>query len=142
MSVSQKIKDNVLSIFDSNPKQSITKIAIQVGCSPQTANRYLFKVGRDVGCKRLRRDFVITDDGYIATYMPEHLGSRKSGYLREHTSKAIKVLGRALKVGEVVHHINGNKQDNRNCNLLICNKGYHSMIHWKMSELYAKEHFT
>lgn len=53
-----------------------------------------------------------------------------------------RVLDRKLKRSEIVHHINGDKTDNRNENLLICDKSYHHWLHNRMATLYMKEHFN
>jgi hypothetical protein len=75
--------------------------------------------------------------GYVYRWDGEQ---RRSIY--QHVEIAERILGRRLKKGEVVHHINGNKTDNRNCNLLICTYSYHKWLHNEMSRRYAKEHFT
>lgn len=64
-----------------------------------------------------------------------------SGYKFAHVLLAESVLGRPLTNLEVVHHINGDKRDNRNSNLLICDRKYHRELHHRMSLLYQRKHF-
>ena len=74
--------------------------------------------------------------GYIRIYQ----GHGK--YRPEHCLIAEEALGRPLRQDEVVHHINGIRDDNRPQNLLVCTRSYHQWLERRMSDLYKKEYFT
>jgi len=74
-------------------------------------------------------------DGYIEIWLPTHPNAHPNGYVFESHLVAEKALGRYLTKNEIVHHINGIKDDNRNSNLLICTESYHQWLHNKMRRL-------
>jgi len=77
----------------------------------------------------------------------QHLSSKgymvsTNGDSKRYTHRIIaeKAIGRRLTRNEIVHHIDGNKLNNSNPNLLICTKEYHSIIHAKMNNGYIGKH--
>ena len=67
--------------------------------------------------------------GYVEILKPEHPYCKTGGYVLEHKLVMEKHLGRFLKKEEIVHHINGIKDDNRIENLKITNQSKHSRYH-------------
>jgi len=59
-------------------------------------------------------------------------------YKGEHLVEGEKVLGRKLKKNECVHHIDCDPSNNKNSNLLICERSYHHWLHWEMSRKYGQ----
>jgi len=64
-----------------------------------------------------------------------HARSDRHGYVYEHLLVSEKKLGRKILKGEVVHHINCLKSDNRPENLFVCkNSKEHFLIHGSLNQ--------
>jgi hypothetical protein len=65
-------------------------------------------------------------------YHPRMVVYSNGNYFLEHILKAEKALGRYLKEDEVVHHLDGNKRNNKNSNLVITDNITHSLLHFRL----------
>jgi len=76
-----------------------------------------------VGNKRL------ASTGYIEVYLPGHSMADIKGRILEHRFVMSQHLGRHLEKWEQVHHINGERSDNRLENLIVMHRSEHNSHH-------------
>lgn len=72
-------------------------------------------------------------NGYRLLYRPEHFHCMASenwrGYVYEHVYVMEVSLQRVLEETEVVHHLDGNRQNNHLGNLIVMDRGMHLKLH-------------
>lgn len=71
-------------------------------------------------------------DGYVWLHAPQHPLAR-GGRVAEHRMVMEQHLGRYLEPDEIVHHIDGDKQNNAIENLQLTHQAEHVSNHWKAS---------
>ena len=67
--------------------------------------------------------------GYILVMTKGHPRADQFGYVMEHIVVAENQIGRFIGCDEVVHHINGIKDDNKIENLQVMGRGEHTILH-------------
>lgn len=127
-------------------RDKITGRYIPTGCNGQgiTLKKYYCKCGRKISfhtalygskqCKFCAMKIAsekkyplkyTNTAGYVYIRVRNHPYTTKSGYILEHRFVMEKHLGRYLKQNELIHHINGIRNDNRIENLAITNANKH-----------------
>jgi len=76
----------------------------------------------------------IKSSGYIFVYRPEHPRANRDGYVREHILVWEESHGKPLPKGWIVHHLNGEKDNNQPKNL----KGLPNKKHYLVLQAKAK----
>lgn len=89
-----------------------------------------FKKGQNVGEKNHNWTGGKCDElGYLSVRNPEHQSARSNGRVFEHRIVMEKHIDRPLSRNEIIHHINGDKKDNRIENLMIVSRSEHINMH-------------
>ncbi len=81
--------------------------------------------------------------GYVYIYKRGHHLADKHGYVKEHILVLEQKLGRCLKSGEIGHHLNGIRSDNRPGNLVALPKngarGHHGYLVMQVQQQRIRE---
>lgn len=115
-------------------KQAIKKGQF-TGCCPDCYQRAKKQIEMKSNGTLLRDEYIFR---HKRTFSKEewnilkHMRPNNGIYIPEHRAVMALHLGRPLDIEEAVHHINGNKTDNRLENLAIHNRSIHSKEHAKV----------
>lgn len=132
-------------------KENYNKVSNEVLCSliPDKSFLGIYKKARKLGFKKspeiekLNRSLVrkgdkgsnwkggrrMTTKGYVSILMPEHERADRCGYVLEHIYVFEKESGIKVPPNCCVHHLNGNKTDNRIENLCLMTHKAHTAYH-------------
>ena len=105
--------------------ESACAIARSLGLSPHPVRQILIEAGVDTSKRHINSDRYVTavkaPGGYMQVLVdPESVFAdmaNVSGYAYEHRMVVARALGRSLRPDESVHHLNGDRTDNRLENL-------------------------
>ncbi len=133
-----------------NEKLSLKEIASLIGCSFGAVSSSLILAGvktrgiKDALAQKYangrwgkeasnwRGGKKTSGSGHVQIYTPDHPFADRKGYVMKHRLVIEKHLGRYLAQEEIVHHINGDKTDNRLENLQLCkDRKEHLQIHFE-----------
>ncbi|MFW9970124.1 MAG: HNH endonuclease [Candidatus Odinarchaeota archaeon] len=121
--------------------KSTLKIAKEQGCHKWTISKWLHRyqipIRDNVGINNpMWKGGISREKRYNKTYKPNHPNSYISGFIAEHTLIMEKKIGRLLKKGEIIHHIDEDIRNNHPDNLYLCkNAGIHQKIHFQLQKI-------
>lgn len=112
---------DVISLYESG--KTIHQVATELKVPWRIVRNVVFQAGV------LRQSGQRLTKGYLTAY--DQNGKRT----KVHTIAAIEKIGRNLNANEIVHHINGDKMDNHQENLVVMTRKAHGKAHQQLEKL-------
>lgn len=125
---------------------SMKEIGKKLGVAGNTVKSYLVKFGMDASrenysAMRSIRNGVkrtpTSKDGYVRIFTNEHPARTQGNYVSQHRLVVEEFINRLVVKGEIIHHINTIRHDNRLENLALLSPSMHSRIHRYMEKVCA-----
>lgn len=123
--------NQLIELFPNKSFTAIYKKARKLGLYKtkeiEYCNRSLARKGDK--CSNWKGGVSVTPKGYRLIYKPDHHRADSKGYVLEHILVFEKETGIIVPNNCCIHHINGNKQDNKISNLCMMLKSAHTIYH-------------
>lgn len=128
---SDATNEELKSKFPTRNVEAIRKKARKMGMKEskeaETKNRSASRLGHK--CPTWKGGVQKTKQGYVRRLVKGHHRADSSGYVLEHILVWEQATGIRVPEGCCIHHLNGNKSDNRIENLCMMTHGAHTAMH-------------
>lgn len=108
-------------------RKKARKMGLEESAESEFKNRSASKLGSK--CPTWKGGIRKTKSGYVQRLYKDHPRADSSGYVMEHILVWEQATGVIVPEGCCIHHLNGNKADNRIENLCMMTHGAHTAMH-------------